>query len=842
MAERCAVSCLRRVESGNHNPKRKRGAEPKDTAPSLTLRVMIAAYLLFCLSLSSSYAGDPRLQRLLPQGGRIGEEIEVQVYCARGGTESIDLLFSRPGIELLELKHHKNNHYKATLKIAGDCPPGPHPVRFISALGLSDLRTFHVGHLPSLQESEPNNAMEQAQQIQKNVTVLGTVKREDIDQFRIQLQEGEQLSIEVEGLRLGRTFFDPHLTVTNDQGEEIAECDDAPLTRQDPYVSFKAPAAGEYTITIREAAYRGDDLCTYRMHVGDFPRPAGVFPPGGKPDEQLEVTWLGDPFSHDSRIGKQTINLPHVGTTPPDKGTAFVFPTLELGDGKEQKVAMAPSGIPMRVVDLERTIELEPNDGRKSANECVAPGAVAGIIEKERDQDLFSFAAKKGQVFEVTSFARSLRSPLDPVVRILSAEGKRIAGNDDYQGQPDSFMRFTAPADGEYLLEIRDHLYRGGNNFTYWVEITQPRTSVEVKVEEFRRYFATTVDVPQGGVTGAMLSVTEKNRNASLKFMLENLPEGVEAEIPELPKNFRRLPVLFRAKQDANLSASLATFQLAADDKSNQGDAKNNLQPLFWQQTWSVRGLNNRPVWSIFEDRLPVSVMKPVPFKLQLVAPKSPIVHNGAKDLKVVVSRDEGFDEAIRVRLLYNPHGVSSNRSRSIPKGKNKAIIPITSNGGGMIQEWPISVLAETNQGGRIVSATEFVPLKVSKAYLSLAFPTVAVQQGEAVDYAMELQVDTPFEGEATATLLGLPPGVTTETLKFTKDAKQLKFHLQTTPQARLGRHRQISCRVVITENGEPVTHNLGRGELRIDPVPKPAEQKEQAQAVSAKENREGAS
>ncbi|MEQ8208451.1 MAG: PPC domain-containing protein [Lacipirellulaceae bacterium] len=793
--------------------------------------------MLFCISQSSSYAGDPRLQRLLPQGGRVGEEIEVQVYCARGGNESIDLLFSRPGIELLELKQLKGNHYRAMLKIASDCPPGLHPVRFVSALGLSDLRTFHVGTLPSVQEIEPNNASEQAQKIEKNVTVFGTVKREDIDQFRIQLEKDEQLSIEVEGLRLGRTFFDPHLTVINDKGEEIAQCDDAPLTRQDPYVSFQAPASGEYTISVREAAYRGDDLCTYRMHVGDFPRPANVFPPGGKPGEQLEVVWLGDQFANDSRIGKQKIQLPATGTMPPNNGTASIFPALELGEGDAKESKIAPSGVPVRIVDLERTIELEPNDSRKQANTCTAPGAVAGIIEKENDHDLFSFHAKKGQVFEVTSFARTLRSPLDPVVRILTAEGKRIAGNDDYQGKPDSYMRFTAPADGNYLLEVRDHLFRGGNNFIYWVEIIPPQPAVEVKVEEFRRYFATTVDVPQGGVTAAMMGVTEKNRNASLKFLLDNLPPGVEAEIPELPKSFRRLPILFRAKPDAKLSASLATFKLSDDPAP-----KNSIQPLFWQQTWSVRGLNNRPVWSVFEDRLPVSVTKPVPFKLSLIAPKSPIVHNGAKDIKVVAVRDEGFEEAIKVRLLYNPHGVYSNRSRSIPKGKNEAIIPITSNGGGMIQQWPIAVLAETNIGGRVVSASEFVPLRVAKAYLSLAFPTVAVQQGEAVDYVMGVEVSTPFEGEATATLQGLPHGVTTNPIKFTKDAKQLKFPLQTTPQARLGRHRQISCRVVITENGEPVTHNLSRGELRIDPVPKPAKQREQTQAQVSEQSKEGAS
>ena len=44
----------------------------------------------------------------------------------------------------------------------------------------------------------------------------------------------------------------------------------------------------------------------------------------------------------------------------------------------------------------------------------------------------------------------------------LELEIRTALGNDDANGTPDSYLRFAVPADGEYFLEVRDHLRRGG--------------------------------------------------------------------------------------------------------------------------------------------------------------------------------------------------------------------------------------------------------------------------------------------------------------------------------------------------------------------------------------------
>ena len=87
----------------------------------------------------------------------------------------------------------------------------------------------------------------------------------------------------------------------------------------------------------------------------------------------------------------------------------------------------------------------------------------------------------------------------------------------------------------------------------------------------------------------------------------------------------------------------------------------------------------------------------------------------------------------------------------------------------------------------------------------------MAVKVAKAVD----------FPGEATVTLIGLPNKVTTDVKKITKDTTDLMFHIKTDKVSPAGNHASLFCQVVITQNGEPIVHNIGTGALRID-VPLP--------------------
>ena len=131
----------------------------------------------------------------------------------------------------------------------------------------------------------------------------------------------------------------------------------------------------------------------------------------------------------------------------------------------------APQPNPVRVSAFGNTLEVEPNNDIAKATAATQeiPVALNGVIQEKGDIDCFKFTAKKGVDYDVAVFARRLRSPLDSTLNIYDAKGNRVGNNDD-SGSPDSYLRWKAPADGEFFLQINDHL-RGGPTYAYRVEI-----------------------------------------------------------------------------------------------------------------------------------------------------------------------------------------------------------------------------------------------------------------------------------------------------------------------------------------------------------------------------------
>ncbi len=153
-------------------------------------------------------------------------------------------------------------------------------------------------------EVEPNNEVAEAQSFAAPATLHGTLQNEDVDRFAVELAAAASLTLEAEGLRLGREYLDPLITVTDPDGHQVVVCDDTPLTRQDPFCRFQAATAGRYLIEIRDARFRGNDYFQYLLHVGNFPRPTYAWPSGGRPGETLNVTWRQEGPQGEGRRGR----------------------------------------------------------------------------------------------------------------------------------------------------------------------------------------------------------------------------------------------------------------------------------------------------------------------------------------------------------------------------------------------------------------------------------------------------------------------------------------------------------------------------------------------------------
>jgi hypothetical protein len=105
------------------------------------------------------------------------------------------------------------------------------------------------------------------------------------------------------------------------------------------------------------------------------------------------------------------------------------------------------------------------NHAPASPQDIGLPVAVDGLCDGTVF-DYYRFSAKAGQRVSCDVVATRLGWDFDPVVRILDAAGNQVlAADDDPATAADTRLVFAAPADGQYVLELRDNRYKPGGRY-----------------------------------------------------------------------------------------------------------------------------------------------------------------------------------------------------------------------------------------------------------------------------------------------------------------------------------------------------------------------------------------
>jgi hypothetical protein len=206
----------------------------------------------------------------------------------------------------------------------------------------------------------------------------------------------------------------------------------------------------------------------------------------------------------------------------------------------------------IRRVRFAATVEAEPNDlARPQA--IASPVAVSGRIDPPGDQDVFRLALRKDDKRVIRVESRALGRPLDPVLRILDAGGKILAESDD-SGRNDRDLErsFTAPADGEYRLVVRDLNGRGGPRFAYLLSVLVARPDFTLSLASDR------FDLTPGKETKITVAVQRKDGLAEpIEIVAEDLPAGITAR-----------PV---TSKPGDASARSVNLELSGGDTSRPG-------------------------------------------------------------------------------------------------------------------------------------------------------------------------------------------------------------------------------------------------------------------------------
>jgi hypothetical protein len=163
-------------------------------------------------------------------------------------------------------------------------------------------------------------------------------------------------------------------------------------------------------------------------------------------------------------------------------------------------------------------------------------------------RDQYRFHARWGQQLIVQAAARELLPYVSDAVpgwfqaavTLREAKGKEVASAGHYLFHPDPVIQYEVPADGDYIVEIHDSIYRGREDFVYRLSIGELP-------------FVTSV-FPLGARVGAKARVEQhgwnlKSRTAA-PLVRDTLPEAIAKSGISRPEKAQRvkLPVIVNGR------------------------------------------------------------------------------------------------------------------------------------------------------------------------------------------------------------------------------------------------------------------------------------------------------
>lgn len=379
------------------------------------------------------------------------------------------------------------------LTIAADAPLGNREIRLKTPLGLSNPLVFCMGQLPEItapaaivtndpaagrKKTAPTAKASPPTDVTLPAVLNGQIMPGEVDRYRFTAKRGQRLTIVAQARALipyladaVPGWFQATLALYDSQGHELAYDDDFRFN-PDPALAYTIKTDGQYTVAIKDAIYRGREDFVYRITLGELPFITSIFPLGGRAGTVTSVEILG----WNLPVDKVALDA------PPHGATDMTLSVLKDG--------VRSNSVRFAVDQLPECRETEPNDTRNTAQIVTLPVILNGRINRADDVDVLAFDGKAGEEIVAEVLARRLNSPLDSVLRLLDADGREIATNDDHDDkaaalvthQADSRLNLTLPATGRYYLCLGDTQHHGGPDYTYRLVLGPPRPNFSLRV------------------------------------------------------------------------------------------------------------------------------------------------------------------------------------------------------------------------------------------------------------------------------------------------------------------------------------------------------------------------
>ena len=520
---------------------------------------------------------------------------------------------------------------KVKLTVADDALPGVREIRVATPQGVSSVGLVVVADDPVATEADDkaNNTTAGAQKLTLPVVVSGKIGAvEDVDWYAVEARAGQTTAFSLWGNRLEnkihdlQTHLDPILVLYDSKGRELASDDNHDFA--DPLLIHTFKDSGTYFVQVRDTNYAGNANWTYVLHARSGPHVTSVFPMVVNPGMKAELSGQGVNFDRSKPLALDV---------PADAKDGPRWFPLVTDRGRSQPFPVVVTSLPIIAESGDAQAETA------KAQPATLPAAISGRLGERNDLDAYRFAAKKGQAYAFEVVARRAGSALDPVLRVLDASGKVLTEVDDTPGLgKDPRAEWTAPADGDFALQVADLHSRGGPEFGYALLAEPARPDFVATCDPDK------VNIGPGARTAVFVKLTRRAGFAGpVSFAFEGLPTGVSASPLTVPAGMTQGVIVVSAEADAKPAAALPALRAKAG--TDAGPVAHPVEPI--QEIYLPGG--GRGLYPV--GTLALAVTKPSDITVE-AKPTEVVLRPGeSATIDVTVTRHGGYDKAVNLAV-----------------------------------------------------------------------------------------------------------------------------------------------------------------------------------------------
>ncbi len=551
----------------------------------------LLAWWGLALAANCAVGQSPVLETVFPAGAQVGQSVEVTL----SGTQldsGVTLHCSAPGVRCEPIQTGRFR-----LIVPADALPGHYDLWAVGDHGVSAPRAFVIGLREEQLERESADDPPAAQQVPLDVVLNGRLDSPgDVDRFQFEAKQGQRVVLECLAERIDSRMR-AVLEVFDADGRRLGV--NRGYYGIDPLLDFHVPADGAYVVHVRDLTGKGGTEHLYRLDIDTGPRVAFATPAvvqrgqaarivlhgwnlSQKPVEAAarkegEVSDFASASELNLDLHSDVLELEQLVVEIPPQQTEATWPwpvrlqpAQAALEGFAYHLPGSHAAIALGVTEVPVVLD-RANHGPAAAQELSVPCEVSGQLVAGVEVDFYSLEVRRGEVLYFEVWAQRIGAPADMQLSVLDSAGQRELAqfSDERRGQGpfptahlDPAGRWVAPADGRYLLAVRNLI--GGLDRdprrVYRLSVRREEPAFQV-VALPRGETPAGLNVPRGGRAALdLVAFRQRGMNQSIRVAAIDVPPGIECPEVWLGPGVDRATMIVSA--DRADAADLGLLQL----------------------------------------------------------------------------------------------------------------------------------------------------------------------------------------------------------------------------------------------------------------------------------------